>query len=222
MAFLDQKAENQPNQDQNDTAKDRLLDAAEHLFCENGYKGTSVRKIASAADCNLASVNYYFGGKEKLYFEVWHRQLKRLREARLESMHKVMSTDGTQPTLEEVLRSFAYSFLGPLIEDYRLIKLMTHEMLDTHLPADMFVEEVVKPTMKVMHQALLQTCSGLDEKKIPLLVFSIVGQLVHFIRIETMFEQTESVIKLDINEAVDHIVKFSAAGIRAYTLEDAE
>ena len=220
MCVFDQKQQNQSNQYQNNTAKDRLLDAAEHLFCENGYKGTSIRKIASAAKCNLASVNYYFGGKEKLYFEVWHRQLTRLGKTRLESMNKLLSADGAQPTLQEVLRSFAYSFLGPLIEDRRLIKLMAQEMLDTHLPVDMFVDEVVKPTMKVMHEALLKTCFGLDESKIPLLVFSIVGQLVHFIRIETMFEQIESVIKLDINDAVDHIVKFSAAGIRAYIKED--
>jgi len=213
MPVMDQKPDNAAL---DETVRDRLLDAAEGLFCENGYKSTSVRKIAAAANCNLAAVNYYFGSKAKLYSEVWRRQLTKLRETRLESMHKVMSTDGAQPTLQEALRSFAYSFLGPLIEDHRLIKLMAHEMLEQRLPPDMFADEVVKPTMAVMHQALLQICPQLDESKIPLLVFSIVGQLIHFIRIKTMFEQVETVVKLDLTEAVDHIVRFSAAGIRDY------
>ena len=46
---------------------ERLLSAAEKLFAKNGYDGTSVRDITEAADCNVASVNYYFSGKEKLY-----------------------------------------------------------------------------------------------------------------------------------------------------------
>ena len=41
-------------------ARNRLLDAAEALFCENGFEGVSVRELTAAAGCNLAAVNYYF------------------------------------------------------------------------------------------------------------------------------------------------------------------
>ncbi len=51
--------------------QERLLNAAEGLFSEHGFYHTSIREIAAVADCNIASVNYYFGGKEKLYVEVW-------------------------------------------------------------------------------------------------------------------------------------------------------
>ncbi|MHC4352523.1 MAG: TetR family transcriptional regulator, partial [Planctomycetota bacterium] len=40
----------------------RLLDSAEQLFAERGFDGTSIRDLAAAAGCNIASVNYYFGG----------------------------------------------------------------------------------------------------------------------------------------------------------------
>jgi len=63
--------------------QERLLDAAEELFCEHGFEGTSVRDIAAAAGCNIASVNYYFGGKEKLYLEVWRRHFNLMRQARI-------------------------------------------------------------------------------------------------------------------------------------------
>ncbi|MDP7449002.1 MAG: TetR family transcriptional regulator, partial [Candidatus Latescibacteria bacterium] len=42
----------------------RLLDAAEGLFAGHGLDGTSLRAITSAANVNLASVNYHFGSKE--------------------------------------------------------------------------------------------------------------------------------------------------------------
>ena len=50
------------------------MDMAERLFARNGFYGVSVRDITSSADVRLASVNYYFETKEKLYFEVLARR----------------------------------------------------------------------------------------------------------------------------------------------------
>ena len=58
--------DNKANSNTNKGVRDRLLDAAEELFCEHGFEGASIRDIAASAECNIASVNYYFGGKEKL------------------------------------------------------------------------------------------------------------------------------------------------------------
>lgn len=46
--------------------REQLLNAAEELFAEKGFDGTSVRDIAQKADVNLAMISYYFGSKEKL------------------------------------------------------------------------------------------------------------------------------------------------------------
>jgi AcrR family transcriptional regulator len=43
------------------------MEAAENLFAEKGYNGTSVRDIAESARVNLAMISYYFGSKEKLW-----------------------------------------------------------------------------------------------------------------------------------------------------------
>jgi AcrR family transcriptional regulator len=48
-------------------ARNRLLDAALHLFARNGFAKTSTREIAQAARVNLSSISYYFGDKEGLY-----------------------------------------------------------------------------------------------------------------------------------------------------------
>lgn len=204
------------------SVKDRLVDAAEELFCERGFKGTSIRDIAASAGCNIASVNYYFGSKEKLYEEVWHRHLIPMRDGRIASINKVMSQTETSPDLEGLLRSFADTFVGSMVDSSsmsRLSMLMAREYIDSHLPTNMFVEEVMMPTITAMNGALVKTCPNLDESKILPVVFSIVGQLVHLVHVKTMFEQGGDDLDLppfDYHEILDHIVEFSAAGIRAY------
>jgi AcrR family transcriptional regulator len=44
----------------------QLIQAAEKLFADKGFDGTSVRDIAETAGMNLAMISYYFGSKEKL------------------------------------------------------------------------------------------------------------------------------------------------------------
>jgi len=221
MAISRENEQNEPNSGPGRGAQERLLDTAEQLFCEHGFEGTSVRQLAAAANCNIASVNYYFGGKDKLYIEVWRRLLLKMRDERITSIREVMSQSGGSPPLEELLRAFANAFVGPLADESkarRLTKLMAREMLDQHLPANLFVKEMIVPTMTAIQEALLKVCPGLEESKVPLVIFSIVGQLMHTFGAKTMFEQTDDaeLPTLDLTEAVNHIVKFSAAGIRAY------
>ena len=43
-----------------------LIRAALHLFGQKGFDGTSTRNIAAAANANIGSIAYHFGGKEGL------------------------------------------------------------------------------------------------------------------------------------------------------------
>ena len=202
--------------------QDRLLDAAEELFCEHGFEGTGVREIAAAADCNIASVNYYFGGKDKLYLEVWRRHLGVMRDIRLASIENVMSQKGGQPSLEDLLTSYANAFIEPLVDKKRgsrFIRLMAREMVDRHLPQNTFLEEMIIPVMTALQQALMRICPGLHEASARLAILSLVGQLVHTVCAVTMLEQSHKpdIPRFELAKVVKHIVKFSAAGIRAYT-----
>lgn len=47
--------------------EENILYAAEKLFAELGFEGTSTREIAKAANVNISMISYYFGSKEKLY-----------------------------------------------------------------------------------------------------------------------------------------------------------
>lgn len=58
----------------NDTPN-RILEVARELFATRGYKGTTVRDIAIAAEANLAAVGYHFGSKQGLYEDVLRAQV---------------------------------------------------------------------------------------------------------------------------------------------------
>ena len=47
-----------------------IIKAAEMLFSELGYEGTSTRQIAKESGANLAMINYYFGSKEGVFLEI--------------------------------------------------------------------------------------------------------------------------------------------------------
>lgn len=47
--------------------REKLIQAAKHLFAVCGYDGTSVKEIAKAARVNISLISYHFQGKEGLY-----------------------------------------------------------------------------------------------------------------------------------------------------------
>ena len=74
--------------------RDRILDAAERLFMEHGFEGTSMRMITGAANANLAAVNYHFGSKDALIQAVFRRRLTALNETRLAALDHLEAEAG--------------------------------------------------------------------------------------------------------------------------------
>jgi len=156
---------------------------------------------------------------ENLYMELWRRQLRLLRSSRIAGIEKAMAQE--KPTLEQLLAAFADAFFEPFADPRRshhLVRLMAREIIDPHLPADMFLTEMVKPVMEALEKALIKTCPGLEKSTIPLSVGCFIGQLLHLLHMQTVFEQgnEQGWFKFELSDAVNHIVKFSAAGIRAF------
>ncbi|MHC4759140.1 MAG: CerR family C-terminal domain-containing protein [Planctomycetota bacterium] len=200
--------------------RDRLLDAAEELFAAKGFNGASVRDITSKANGNVAAVNYHFGSKEKLYHGVFLRRMRVVTDMRLETIKKVMSQTDHEVTLEELLKEFSIAFLRPFLDEEtgsRFIRLMIQEMTHPRLPKEMFMHEIVEPTLKAFGKALSKIVSDLEPKQIMLATMSLAGQLLHIIRLKEMFDVEELTSHQipDFDEIIEHIVVFTAAGIRS-------
>ncbi|HEX5803812.1 MAG TPA: TetR family transcriptional regulator [Azospira sp.] len=92
--------------------RERILDAAERLFMESGYEGTSMRMITGAAEVNLAAVNYHFGSKEALLREVFRRRLAWLNHERLRQLDALEAQAGGEPLKPSVILE---AFFGTLL-----------------------------------------------------------------------------------------------------------
>jgi len=96
------------------TTKDKILNASEQLFANNGYHNTSLRAITREAGVNLAAVNYHFGSKQALLEEVISRHLdplNRVRREKLLGIREKARGDGAPPSTGEVLRAFIVPML---------------------------------------------------------------------------------------------------------------
>ena len=87
----DEASKNSP-----DTAS-RILDAAEALFMEHGFDGTSMRMITGQAGVNLAAINYHFGSKEGLFQGVFRRRLTDLNRRRVAELDALEAEAGGAP-----------------------------------------------------------------------------------------------------------------------------
>ncbi|TKB45713.1 TetR/AcrR family transcriptional regulator [Thalassotalea mangrovi] len=90
--------------------KTKILNAAENLFADKGFTGTSLREITSAAEVNLAAVNYHFGSKKELIKALMKRYLDVLSPELQGSLQRVME-DNENLTLEQVFEAFVEPLL---------------------------------------------------------------------------------------------------------------
>lgn len=67
----------------------RILDVAESLFAIHGIQGTSIRHITELAGVNVAAVNYHFGTKDKLVYEVVRRRFQSLEQERSDALDEI-------------------------------------------------------------------------------------------------------------------------------------
>ena len=91
--------------------KDRILDAAERFFAEDGFDATSLRSVTTAAGVNLAAVNYHFGSKAALLEAVIRRVFEPVNARQLERLEE-LETEEEGPSVEALLDAF----ISPLFD----------------------------------------------------------------------------------------------------------
>jgi len=202
--------------------RERLIEAAERLFARQGYASTSVRDLTTEAGCNVAAVNYHFGGKDRLYVETFRSLLPEIRDRRLEIVEQAMAEGGGDATLETFLEAFAEAIWDPFVDESRgrlLMGFFMHEILDPRLPSGVFRQEFADPLMDMAANALQRLEPGLDDRSARMCAMSVVGQILHAFKARRLFlhDGGPSSLPADIEAHIRHIVRFSAAGVRALT-----
>jgi len=198
---------------------ERILLTAERLFSEKGFEATSVRDITTEADCNVASVNYHFGGKENLYLEAFRSLLTEVRDRRILAMRRDMA-ERPDMSLEDFVESFATAFMEPLVDQSRgrfFLGFFAHEMNDPHLPPRVFVDEFIRPLAEVSLEGFRRFGPPMEPMAQRPCLMSVVGQLIHALKARVLFAHDKEpvMVPADLGEHVRHIIRFSAGGIAA-------
>lgn len=91
--------------------KAAVFAAAERLFALHGFQNVSVRDITAEASVNLASVNYHFGSKDALLFEIFRKRTGELNRERARMLHEANERHDGKPPVREILEAL---FAPPL------------------------------------------------------------------------------------------------------------
>ena len=105
--------------------KEKLIAATEKLIsaCDDPFKVTS-RQIAEESGMQAAMINYCFGSRENLIYEVFHRYYKAaLHDADVE---KILTSDISP---KDKLKKLHYLVAKFLIENHKLTKAITNLIL---------------------------------------------------------------------------------------------
>ncbi|RBQ04909.1 TetR/AcrR family transcriptional regulator [Pedobacter miscanthi] len=107
--------------------KQAILDAAEKLFCETGYEGTSTRQIAKESGANMAMINYYFGSKEGVFMEIMNERI-----AGFASQLKIINEDKISAL--EKLHRVIEGYVNRIMSNIAFHKMMHRELSLTQRP----------------------------------------------------------------------------------------
>lgn len=85
--------------------RDDILDAAEEIFADLGYAGTSMRAVADRTGVTQAMISYYFGSKYGLFEQVFLRRGRQISDERMSRLVALRACGG-QLKVRDVVRAF--------------------------------------------------------------------------------------------------------------------
>lgn len=85
--------------------RDEILDAAEELFANLGYAGTTMREVSQYAKVTQALISYYFGSKFGLFEEVFLRRGSAISDERLKNL-ETLQARGQIPGVQAIVEAF--------------------------------------------------------------------------------------------------------------------
>lgn len=200
------------------SVKSKILDAAGDVFGRMGYKAATIREICGAAGVNVASINYYFGGKEALYRTVVMDLISRTFDR-----FPVDAGVDAQSSPQDRLRAFNRGVLQRLLSPGGLSgypgkgQLVVRELADPSPFMDDMVKEFIRPTAAVLSaivSELLEPRASLQD--IMRCQLSVIGQCFHYATARPIITRLMAMDFTDagiIDELTDHITLFSLAGI---------
>ena len=206
---------------ENPTTQDKIFCAGVRLFARDGFEGATVRAICKeAGTANATAVNYYFGGKAKLYKAildvVFAENLRRRQEK-----EKTESPAALSP--EEKLRRFLTIMVDVGFNENQFAKDITTIVLREMMSPTEFLDELVDKFTRPDNDELTSILREILGEDAPDFLVrdslaSVGGQVFYYLAFWPIFSRVypeHPGVGNYKKPLVDHIMRFSMAGLKA-------
>jgi AcrR family transcriptional regulator len=183
-----------------EVTRERIMKAAERLFAESGYDGTSIRAIVAKAKVNQAAINYHFDGKDGLYREVLRNAFRGLTENQLSHAEELKSMSPP-----EALSQFVRRQLQPLLgrDEYsRHMRIFNWETVQPTAVFRNLVAEEAAPFLGLAADLVRRFLPDADQRTITVAAVWLLGQCSVFLRNREQLAEPPVGLALD-EHAVD-------------------
>ena len=181
----------------------QIMEAAEDLFAEKGFNGTSVRDISEKANINLAMTSYYFGSKEKLLEALFSY---RGEKAKLK-LENIINETGLS-AMEKVYRLVDH-YIEKILSQQCFHRIMTREqVLNNTGPIANLILDMKKRNLEIVSRLIEEGQANGEFRKdidIPMMMSTMVGTANHIITSKQYFRELNNLQSLSEEELREHI-----------------
>jgi AcrR family transcriptional regulator len=196
----------------------RILKIACEIFAKRGFRNTTVREICQQADVNLASINYYFNSKEKLYEEVC-KYACGISSVDGDQRFKLNSSSNPEEQLKSFVQALLTNVLGREPSSWRHM-IMSREMVEPTNALSIIIKEMIKPRFQQLY-SIIQELLGkkASEETVRRCCFSITGQCLYYRFAQPVVMKLNPQQKYDqasIEKLAEHITQFSLNALKQF------
>ena len=139
----------QSRKNQDTGRRERILLAAEQVFAERGFRGTTTREVAGKAGIANSLIFYYFKNKMALYEAVFQSFFDQLEGLVQQNLSLDLDRLGQ-------LRQFLFTFTDYAKEHRNMIRLLLREIIDNGRMVQKIAREYFKPLYEIATEFLTE------------------------------------------------------------------
>lgn len=204
---------------QSDSTRARIVAAAERLFAERGFAGTTMRDLTTLAGTNLAAVNYHFGSKEGLLEAVFRTYLEPLMAERLKLLDAAEGQSLGQPL---PLRTIIELYVGPAVRTLSrdragIPSLMSRLHQEPHPAVEELILRLTQPVIARYAAAVQRTLPSLDPTRILIRGHLMTGAMLYILGHGRLLLSKQAPVQggvLGEADLLHELVSFCEAGVR--------
>jgi AcrR family transcriptional regulator len=199
------------------STKERLLTAAEDLFAQFGFAGTSLRQVTTRADVNIAAVNYHFGSKENLVNEVFRRRLDELSQKRLAAL--AAAREAGPDNLEAILAAFIEPALALTLDRHggsAFVRVLARAYAEKNERLRKFLSDNYGHVLREFAKAIVELVPNLGKEELYWRLDFIAGALTYAMADFGLIKRPGNVSeRTHCQRSAQALIRFAAAGLRA-------